>query len=51
MPISPEQLEKRLIIAAKARREIRKTTLALMKTGKIIIKKHNARNKKSSDNE
>ena len=47
MPITSEQLAKRLVIAAKSRRDIRKTTLALIKFGKLVIKKHT---KSSPDN-
>lgn len=43
MPITSEQLEERLITAAKARRDIRKATLALRKFGDQVIKIHNER--------
>ena len=47
MPITSKQLEKRLVIAAELRRAIRRTTLALRKTGQEIIRKHNKQRKRN----
>lgn len=47
MPITSKQLEKRLVIAAESRRAIRRTTLALRKTGQDIINKQNKQRKRN----